>query len=468
MEDLFRLTAREVVDGLRRGDIKPEEALDASCKRIEAVDGALNALPTLCVERAYDAAKNLKPSDHVGRLAGLPIVVKDLTEVKGVRTTFGSTLFADHVPTRSDPLVERLEGRGAVVLAKSNTPEFGAGANTFNEVFGKTVNPWDTTKTCGGSSGGSAVALASGQAWLATGSDLGGSLRTPAAFCSVVGLRPSLGRVPRAPNPAFCETLWTEGPMARNVGDVGLLLDSMSGEDMRVPLSLPEPATPFRISAESPCAPKRVAFSRNLGVVPVQRETADICEQAALRLQDLGCEVDEACIDFTGAREIFQTLRAAGFATRFAPMLKTRRDDLKPEVVWNIEKGLALTAEEIGQAERGRAKLFERTLKFFETYDVLVCPTATVAPFDVNIRYIDTIEGEKLDTYIDWIAITFVVTLTGCPVVSLPCGFTKDGLPVGMQMIGKPKEDAALLSQAAAAEALFDIAKLVPLDPVTK
>jgi len=473
MTELFKLTARAMVELLGRAEISPLEAIDAALARIEDTDGVLNALPTLCAERAREAARRMVPGDAASGaasgasswLAGLPIAVKDLSDVAGVRTTYGSPIFADNVPACSDVMVETLERRGAVVLAKSNTPEFGAGANTFNEVFGATLNPWNTAKTCGGSSGGSAAALASGQVWLATGSDLGGSLRTPASFCSVVGLRPGPGRVARGPAADPFDTLSVEGPMGRTVGDVALMLDAMTGPNVKDPLALPAPAEPFVKAVDTPVPPRRVGFSRDLGFVPVVAEVADICEAAAGRFADIGAEVEVACTDFSGAMETFQVLRAAKFAATRGSLLRNHRESLKPEVVWNIEKGLALTPGEIFQATSARARLVQRAAAFFGEYDLLLCPAALVAPFDVGQRYIEEIGGYRFDNYIDWIAITYAITLTSCPAIVIPCGFTADGLPVGLQMVGKPRGEAALLSAAALAEEIFALVDAVPIDP---
>ena len=288
MNDLIKMTAREAVRRLKNKDVSPGELIDAALSRIAEVEPSVNALPTLCEDRARDFAAGLSGNpDRPGWLAGLPVAIKDMNEVGGVRTTYGSPIYADHVPEKSDITVAAMEARGATVLAKSNTPEFAAGANTFNEVFGKTRNPWNTALTCGGSSGGSAVALATGEVWLAGGSDLGGSLRTPAAFCSVVGYRPSPGRVRRAGVNPF-DTMGVNGPMARNIGDVGLLLDNMAGEDIADPISLPVPDVPYQASAESPRPPKRVAFTRDFGFLPVAAEIKEIAAGAASRLEELG------------------------------------------------------------------------------------------------------------------------------------------------------------------------------------
>lgn len=465
MNELTKLSAVQAVELLARRAVSSLELIDAAVSRIEQTDSKINALPTLCVERAREHARRLMARDNPGLLRGLPIAVKDLDDVAGVRTTYGSPIFANHVPERSDFMVETLERQGAVVLAKSNTPEFGAGANTFNEVFGKTRNPWDTRLTCGGSSGGSAAALAVGQVWLATGSDLGGSLRIPASFCGVAALRPSPGRVAHGPAPVPFNGLSVVGPMGRNVADVALMLDAMVGEHPQDPLSLPAPARPFLDVVRRPTAPRRVAYSPNLGIAPVDREVASICQKAAASFADLGAEVELAAPDLSDAVETFQTLRAALFASEKADLLKTHGDMLKPEIVWNIERGLRLTAAEIGRAERARGELYRRTAAFLETYDLLLLPTVVAPPFDVDVRYLTEVEGVKFDNYVGWLVLTFAITLTACPAVSVPCGFTQSGLPVGLQMVGRPRGESALLSAAAMFEAAHDFASRVPIDP---
>ncbi|MEE8532653.1 MAG: amidase family protein [Alphaproteobacteria bacterium] len=467
MDDLIGFTAREAVTALKQGDVSPLELVNAAAARIEVVDGAVNALPTLCLERAREHAHRLMARERAARgpLAGLPLAVKDLVDVAGVRTTYGSPIYADHVPERSDVMVETLEARGGIVLAKSNTPEFGAGANTFNEVFGKTLNPWDVRLTCGGSSGGSAVALATGEVWLATGSDLGGSLRTPASFCAVVGFRPGPGRVATGPGPLPFDDLAVEGPMARTVGDVALMFDAMTGAHGEDPRSIPAPEQPFMDAVDAPAAPGRVAFSRDLGITPVDAEVATICEQAAQRFADFGAAVEAACPDFSGAVETFQTLRAARFVAGRAPLLGEHRDKLKPDVIWNIEKGLALSADDIGAAARARGALFHRVARFFRNYDLLLCPAAIVPPFDVNERYVSALGGVEFDNYVDWLAITFAITLTSCPSLCVPCGFTANGLPVGLQIVGPPRGEAGVLAAGALFEEAAGLSHELPIDP---
>ena len=469
MNSLVKLTARQAVDLLKKREVTPLELIDAAVQRIEETDGVLNALPTLSVERARAHAQKLMSKEVIdpprGYLHGLPFVVKDLHDVAGVRTTRGSPIFADHVPEQSDYIVETVEEKGGIVLAKSNTPEFGAGGNTFNEVFGKTRNPWNTAMTCGGSSGGSAVALATGQTWMATGSDLGGSLRLPASFCSVVGLRPSPGRVPHGPKPLPFGTLTVSGPLARNVGDVALFLDAQAGWHPGDPISFPAPQQSYVSVVDEARPPLRVAFSPDLGIAPVDSEVQEVCAKAARLFESMGTVVVEDSIDLHDAEETFQTLRAAEFVGSYLPLLETYRDQLKPEIVWNIEKGLQLTADDFERAELARGALFHRTADFFRRYDLLVCPASAVPPFDVDNRYVTEINGIELDNYISWALITFAITLTASPAISVPCGFTRSGLPVGLQIVGPWAREDAVLSAAALFEQASGLAAQLPIDP---
>ncbi|KQW18402.1 amidase [Afipia sp. Root123D2] len=465
--ELLQATACAIVDRLRSGDITPFDLLDTLEARIAEVDGKVNALPTLCFDRARAHATELmkKPVDQRGPLAGLPVPIKDLTAVAGVLTTQGSPIFKDHVPQQSDILVEKLEANGAVIYAKSNTPEFGAGANTFNEVFGATRNPWDLSRSSAGSSGGAAAALASGTAWLAHGSDMGGSLRNPASFCGIVGMRPSLGRVAHTPASKIDRTLGVQGPMARNVEDLALMLDAMSGEHRADPLSLPALPTSFLSAARSGTMPKRVAYSADLGITPVDPEVAKITKQAAERLAASGVIVEEAHPDLREAHDCFQVLRAFDFAISKAALLREHRDLLKPEVIWNIEKGLALTMGDIERAEAQRVAMTARTLKFFETYDLLLAPATIVAAFPVEERYVAECAGKKFDNYVEWLAIVYAITLVCCPALSLPCGFTASGLPVGLQVVGPPRGEAQVLAGAKMLEDILGVRGTTPIDP---
>ena len=469
-QGLIRETACAVVDKLKSGEVTPLDLLDALEERIAAVDDKVNALPTLCFDRARSHAKALmqKPAAERGMLAGLPVPIKDLTDVAGVLTTQGSPIFKDRIPARSDLLVEQLELNGGVIYAKSNTPEFGAGANTFNEVFGATRNPFDTSRSAAGSSGGAAVALATGMAWLAHGSDLGGSLRNPASFCGIVGLRPSIGRVAHTPKFMVDNTTSVQGPMARNVEDLALMLDAMSGEYPADPRSLPAPATSFLSASRSGTRPKRVAYSPDFGITPVDPEVAAITRKAAQRFAEAGAIVEEAHPDFSEAHECFHVLRAFSFAMTKAELLRTKRDQLKPEVIWNIEEGLKLTVEQITRAQAQRLAMTERTLKFFETYDLLLSPATIVAPFPVENRYVAECGGKTFSNYIEWVAIAYAITLACAPALSLPCGFTASGLPVGLQIVAAPRGEAKLLAGAKVLEDILGLTSSTPIDPRSK
>ena len=469
-QELIKATACAVVDKLNAGQVSPLDLLDVLEKRIAEVDGAVNALPTLCFDRARKNAKELmkKPAGERGLLAGLPVPIKYLTNVAGVLTTQGSPIYKDTLPAQSDILVERLESNGAVIYAKSNTPEFGAGANTFNEVFGPTLNPWDTTRSAAGSSGGAAAALASGTAWLAHGSDMGGSLRNPASFCGIVGMRPSIGRVAHTPVAKIDRNLGVQGPMARNIEDLALMLDAMSGEHRADPLSLPKLPTPFLSAARSGKKPKRVAYSPDLGITPVDPEVKEITRKAARRFADAGVIVEEAHPDLREAHECFHVLRAFDFAISKADLLRNKRDLLKPEVIWNIEEGLKLSADDIIRAEAQRVAMTNRALKFFETYDLLLAPATIVAPFPIENRYVAECDGQTFDNYVLWLGIVYAITLICSPALSLPCGFTKSGLPVGLQVVAPPRGEAQLLAGTKVLEDILGVRGTTPIDPRTK
>jgi amidase len=464
---LIRSTACAIVDRLKSGEVTPLDLLDALEKRIAEVDSKTNALPTLCFDRARAHARTLmqKPAGERGLLAGLPVPIKDLTNVAGVKTTQGSPIYKDTIPKSSDIVVEQLEANGGVVYAKSNTPEFGAGANTFNDVFGATLNPWDLSRSAAGSSGGAAVALATGMAWLAHGSDMGGSLRNPASFCGIVGMRPSIGRVAHTPAAKIDRNLGVHGPMARNVEDLALLLDAMSGEHPADPLSLPLLPTSFLSAARSGNRPKRIAYSPDLGITPVDPEVVAITRKAAARFAEAGVIVEEAHPDLREAHECFHVLRAFDFAISKAALLRTKRDQLKPEVIWNIEEGLKLSVEQLERAEAQRVAMTARTLEFFKQYDLLLTPATIVAPFPIENRYVAECDGRKFDNYVEWLGIVYAITLVCCPALSLPCGFTASGLPVGLQMVTAPRGEAPLLAGARLLEDILGLRGATPIDP---
>jgi amidase len=469
---LCRLTATEAVKRLKRREITPLDLIDAAARRIAQVEPAINALPTLCIERARAHAERLMRGEgrqaeaEPGWLAGLPVAIKDLTDVAGVRTTYGSPIFRDHVPARSHPVVERIERKGGIVIAKSNTPEFGAGGSTFNEVFGRTRNPWNTALTPGGSTGGGGAALAAGEVWLAHGSDHAGSLRRPATYCSVVGLRPSPGRITRGTSNNLFSPLSVQGPMARTVADVALFLDTMAGLCAHDPLTFEAPQRSFAAAVASPVAPRRVAWTADFGAkVPVDRETREICAAAARRFEALGCVVEEAAPDLGNIGEAFLALRSQHFVVDRELMLATHRELIKPDIIWNTEQGLRQSPSALAAAERERAALFRRTVDFFATYDLLVSPGASTPAFDVTLRMPATIDGKALDNYLGGSLITAATTMMALPSVAVPCGFDRHGRPVGLQMVGRHRGEAALLQAAALFEQVAGLAAMVPIDP---
>ncbi|MCR9136152.1 MAG: amidase family protein [Alphaproteobacteria bacterium] len=467
-DELWTLSACAAVDHLKNGTLRPAELLGALAERIAAVNPIINALPTLCFDRAHAVCGDVETSGggFQSPLHGLPLPIKDSYEVEGVRTTWGSLAFKDHVAVRSDYAVQSIEGAGGVVYAKSNTPEFEAGANTFNAVFGRTVNPWNTKRSAAGSSGGAAAAVATGAAFLAQGSDFACSLRYPASFCGIVGLRPTPGLIPQGPSPVPYQTLSVIGPLARSVADVGLGLDAMTGFDARDPLTRPVEAAAYRVAAEQPKQPTRFAYSADLGVAVVSRQVREIVGSAVDRLAQDGPRVEEVTPDLADCHDAFRPLRAFQFSATRHPVLATARDRLKPEVVWNIEQGLQLTAEDLADAENKRSSLRHEMHRFLDRHDFLITPTAPVAPNPVEERYVSAIEGIELETYLDWLVLGYAITVTGCPAISVPCGFTDDGLPVGLQIVAAPHCEHNLLRMAAWCEAVLGVGLSRPIDPI--
>ena len=449
---LWQLTACKAGDLLARGEVTPTEMLASVAERVADVNPAVNALPTLCLARAQEAARRveaLAPEER-GLLHGLPVPIKDSYEVAGVRTTYGSLAYADHVPDRSDYFVETMEQRGAIVFAKSNTPEFEAGANTFNEVFGRTLNPWDTTRSAAGSSGGAAVAVATGMAHVAQGSDFACSLRYPAAFCNVVGLRPSPGLIPQGPSRLPHQVLSVIGPLARNVADVGFALDGMTAFDPRDPLTRPVGPASFRKAAQRPQRPARAAYSADLGFAVVSKTVAEQARAAVNRLSAAGLDIAEPPIDLRESESSFRILRASQFASLRRDAFLAHGNNLKPEVAWNIEEGLKLSVLQLAEAEAQRARLRGDVLDILDRHGFIIAPTAPVTPFPVEERYVTSIDGVEQATYLDWLALGYAITVSGCPSISIPCG-----PGIGLQIVGKPYGEASLLSFAAWVEEIL-------------
>ncbi len=453
MSELIWLTATQQAELIRRRDISAWELLQAHLAQIEAVNPQLNAivtyLPELALELAQAADAKQARGEELGVLHGLPIAHKDLFETAGIRTTMGSPVFADYVPEADDLIIARLKAAGCVTLGKTNVPEFGAGSHTFNPVFGATKNPYDLTRTCGGSSGGAAVALAAGMLPIADGSDMGGSLRNPASFNNVVGLRPTPGRVPRYPKADAWSVLAVDGPMARTVQDVALMMSAIAGPDARSPISLEAPASTFANDLERDFAGTRIAWSPNLGCLPVERSVIDTIEAQLPAFADIGIAVENAHPDFSDAYDIFQILRAWSFELSFAEhFAQFGAESFKETIRWNAAQGQQLSAAQISRAQVKRSELFHRVREFLDVYDCLLLPTAQVPPFPIEQEYPREVAGVAMETYVDWMMSCAFITVTGLPAISVPCGFTRAGLPVGLQMVGRPRGELALLQLA--------------------
>ena len=465
--DLCKLEAHEIAKMLSQKKVSPQELLDASRERVRAVEPHINAMPTVCWERAEEAAKGLDQSNEgsAGWLGGIPLGIKDLSPVKGVRTTYGTKGHADYVPIASDPLVERIEAFGGLVVGKTNTPEFGAGGNTFNDVFGPTLNPWDTSLNAAGSSGGAAASLATGETWLSHGSDHGGSLRTPAAYCGIVGLRPSPGRAGgSSPDQAFM-TEGVQGPMARSVTDCALFLDNMITFDPRSPISYPAPETPYFEAVQRPNEEPKIGFTIDLnGFGAVDEEVADHLKKVMNGLEKNGARVEEACPDTTTLEATYHTLRGmmwAGAAKIHPPHI---RSHFKATLEENTKFGESLTISQISDAQINRSRIYASMIKLFETFDVLALPVVGCMPHLQSEEWVHEIGGEKLDGYMDWLRFAFLPTVTALPAMSVPVGLGPRNLPVGLQLIGKPRGEAGLLQIARFVELTVG-GPLGPIDP---
>jgi amidase len=450
-------SAREMAAAVAAKEISARELLDLHLDRIAATNPDVNAVVSLdeerARERAAEADEQVARGEELGPLHGLPHAFKDTHEVAGWRTTFGSPLRADYVPKRDELIVERIRRAGVVTIGKTNVPEWAAGSHTFNPIFGTTRNPHDLTRSAGGSSGGAAAALAAGMVPLADGSDMGGSLRNPASFCNVVGLRPGVGRVPAWPTTNGWELTSVGGPMARSVEDLALLLSVVAGPSRRAPLSLETPGSTFAPPLHGDLAGVRVALSVDLGgAFAVDHAVADVVRRQADVLAGAGAVVEDAHPVLHSADAAFRTLRAWLFQARFRTLLDKRPDDFKPSLRANIEAGADLTGADVAKAYQQLTSIHDRMRAFFERHDVLALPVSQVPPFSADQEYPADINGEQQSTYLDWMRSCYLITVTGCPAISVPAGFTPEGWPVGLQLVGPPREERRLLEIAHAYE----------------
>jgi amidase len=449
-DELCFRPATELAAMLRGKELSARELLEAHLARIDRINPALNAVVTLDAEGARAAADAadaaLAGGDVLGPLHGLPVAHKDTHATGGMRTTWGSPLFADTVPAADELVVARLREAGTVRVGKTNVPEFAVGSHTFNRVFGVTRNPYRPELSAGGSTGGAAAALAAGLVPVAEGNDTGGSLRNPAAFCNVVGLRPTPGRVPSWPVALAWSTLSVQGPMGRTVGDVALQLSVLAGPDRRAPLALADDGSGFAAPLPTDLRGVRVAWAPDLGGrIPVDPAITAVLEPAVRVFADLGADVEADCPDLSGADEVFGTLRAWQFDAAFTELIGRHPDQVKDSIRWNAEQGARLTGPDIARAELEHTRLYERVVGFFDSYDVLLAPTTQVLPFPVEVEYPTEIGGVPQENYLEWMRSCTLLSPTGCPALSVPAGFTPDGLPVGLQVVAAPRADRALL-----------------------
>jgi amidase len=456
-EEICYAPAVELASKIRRRQLSAREVMAAHLDRMARVNRTVNAIvslvePERALALADEADRRLAAGGEVGPLHGLPIAFKDLVDAVGFPTTKGSPLFVDNYPARDALIVERIKAAGALPIGKTNVPEFGLGSHSFNPVFGATRNPYDPTKSAGGSSGGAGAALATGMLPIADGSDTGGSLRNPGNFNNVVGFRPTPGVVPNWPNAAPWIGLGVKGPMGRTARDAALLLSVMAGGDPRDQLALDAPPARFAAPLERDFRGVRVAWCPDLGGLPLDRRVRAVLEEGRKGLEAIGCEVEEACPDFGDADRTFLTLRAFVSASGSSDLLDAHRDRLKPEAVWDIEQGLPLSAVDVGRAMARQEALFERVRLFLERYEFFACAVNQVPPFPVEWRYPTEIAGVEMEHYIAWMKSAYWVTVTRSPAISVPCGFTPEGLPVGIQLVGRFRADFSVLQLAHAFE----------------
>jgi amidase len=453
-EELVYRSAVDLAALIRQKQASAREVMTAHLARIAAVNPNVNAIVTLVADRAMAAAaradEQTARGGPLGVLHGLPVAHKDLVDTAGIRTTRGSPFYRDSVPPRDALIVERLRAAGALTLGKTNTPEFGAGSQTFNTVFGATRNPFNLAKTCGGSSGGGAVALACGMVPIADGSDTGGSLRNPAAFCNVVGLRPSPGRVPT--ESGSWSPLSVLGPMARSVDDLALVLSAIAGPDPRSPLSLDDDPVRFRGPLGRRFTGARVAWWRGLGGIPVEPEIRRVVDATRRVFEDLGCVTEDDEPDFSGVGEAFQVLRYAGNHAQYAPLVAERPEWVKDTIRFEVAQAERLTAADVSRALARQELMHQQSREFFERYDYFVLPVTQVEPFDVDVPYPTQVAGVAMASYVDWMRSCWYVSFMTNPAISVPAGFTATGLPVGVQIVGRHRDEWSLLQLAHAFE----------------
>ena len=464
VKNLWKRNAIDVVKLLRKKEVSGLEVLESCLLRIEAVNPSLNAIVSIFEEKAKE---NISEENLSGILSNMPVVIKDNTNIAGIKTTFGSEIYENNIAEITDPSVANIERNGGIIFAKTNLPEFAAGSHTYNQVFGLTKNPWNKFNSSGGSSGGSASALASGMAWFATGNDFGGSLRNPASWCGVVGLRPSPGLIPRGPSELPFNNITVEGPMARNVEDLALFLDSMVGYCPNDPISKDRKSFLFSQKIEEPVSENiRIGYTKNFGIFPCSSEVEDMINNTVKLIQNMGHVIENSHPSMEGAEECFQTLRAYNYYASYKSIYESSKfQKVKEEVIWNIRKGKELSVSKLINAEKIRKKIYQETIEYFDKYDFLIAPSSIVPPFRIDTNWIKEVNNVKFDNYVSWMMIAACISLTSCPSLALATSFSKEGCPFGIQIIAPPNREENLLSFAKSLEDNLNIKSLLPINP---
>ena len=463
MKNLWKKSATEIIKLLNKKEVSSEEVLSSNINRINDVNQEVNALVTICEERARLSLRANKEEQVNTLLCSIPVIVKDMNDVKGVRTTYGSRLYEDHIPQSSDIIVKTIEKNGGVILGKSNIPEFAAGSHTYNDLFGTTKNPWNTALSAGGSSGGSAAALASGMAWFATGSDLGGSLRNPASWCGVTGLRPTPGLIPHGPVKLPFLNLSVDGPMARNVEDLAIFLDAMVTHNNRDPLSFKKSEHSYFNKIQNVSNKKFiVGFTEDFGIFACDPEVRSMMKNTLKLIEGLGHNIINDYPEMQGSEDTFQKLRAYMFFSSYEHLSKKDSSLIKDEILWNIEEGRKIKIDDLIKAEKNRARIYNNAITFFEKFDFLIVPSSAVPPFNTEEKWVKKIENTTYENYVSWLMIAASVSLTGCPSLALATSFSNKGAPFGIQIIAAPHEEDKLLKFAKTIEDNINIVDLIP------
>ena len=464
-KNLWKKNASEVISLLDKKEITIEEVVDSSLDRIKEINPDINAIVTLINEEEKEELINSFNNNTNNTLKGIPVLIKDMNDVQNMRTTYGSKLYSDNIPKNSDIIVQTIEKNGGLIIGKTNIPEFAAGSHTYNNVFGLTKNPWNTSLSAGGSSGGSAAALATGMSWFASGSDLGGSLRNPASWCGVVGLRPTSGLIAHGPSSFPFFNLSVDGPMARNVEDLSIFLDAMVDHNKNDPLSFKGTKDSYyKNLLKREDTKYLIGFTDDFGVFPCDKEVRGMMQNTLKLVQNLGHDINNTYPDMSKSEYCFQILRSYIFYCTYKSFLKKDKNLIKEEVIWNINKAETITIDNLREAEKIRANIYSNTMKFFDKFDFLIVPSAIVPPFNSQEKWVKKVEDTTFDNYVSWLMIAASVSLTSCPSIAIATSFSKDNAPFGIQIVAPPYEEQKLINFAKSLEENINISDMVPIN----